>query len=361
MTDDRMNPTCEACRHACGIGLGPTDPCVCKAACEVNDMTTESLTVKVAGKRQVAQDVVCLELVDPEGRPLPAFSPGAHIDVHLPGGFIRQYSLLNDSRQRARFQIGVLRELPSRGGSAAVHERVHEGDLLRISLPRNRFPLAPAGRSLLFAGGIGVTPLLCMARHLRAIDAEFELHYSSRSRARAAFLDEVLGPDLADQTRVHFDDEPQTALDAQAVLAAADAQTHVYVCGPSGYIDFIRDQARAAEVDETRIHFERFALDEDQRPAAPGAGDVAFQVQLASTGEVFDIPADETVTSALDRQGVFIPVSCEEGICGTCLTGVSEGVPEHRDSYLTEAEHAANDQFTPCCSRARTSRLVLDL
>ncbi len=324
-------------------------------------MITVSLSVRVAGKHQAAQDVVSLELVDPDGGPLPEFSPGAHIDVHLPGGFIRQYSLLNDCLERSRFLIGVLREPQSRGGSAAVHDLVQVGDLLRISAPRNRFPLVPAERSLLFAGGIGITPLLCMARRLRATGAAFDLHYSCRSRTRAAFLDEILGPALAGHAQAHFDDEPDTALDARAVLAAADARTHVYVCGPSGYIDFILGQARAAGVDEARIHFERFALGEDEHPSAPVEGDVAFQVKLASTGEVFDIPADETVTAALDRQGVFIPVSCEEGICGTCLTGVCEGVPDHRDSYLTDDEHAANDQFTPCCSRARTPMLVLDL
>lgn len=324
-------------------------------------MITESLSVRVAGKHQVAQDIVSLELVATDGGPLPEFSPGAHIDVHLPGGFIRQYSLLNDCRQRSHFLIGVLREPQSRGGSAAVHDQVRVGDLLRISLPRNRFPLVAAERSLLFAGGIGITPLLCMARHLQATEAAFELHYSCRSRARAAFLDEIQGPTLSGHAQVHFDDEPGTALDAHAVLAVAGAQTHVYVCGPAGYIDFMLGQARAAGVDETRIHCERFALGEGEHPSAPAEGDVAFQVKLASTGEIFDIPADETVTSALDRQGVFIPVSCEEGICGTCLTGVCEGIPDHRDSYLTDAEHAANDQFTPCCSRARTPMLVLDL
>ncbi|MGE4451088.1 PDR/VanB family oxidoreductase [Castellaniella sp.] len=324
-------------------------------------MITESLSVRVAGKHQAARDVVSLELVDPDGGPLPEFSPGAHIDVHLPGGFIRQYSLLNDCLQRSHFLIGVLREPQSRGGSAAVHDLVRVGDLLRISAPRNRFPLVPAERSLLFAGGIGITPLLCMARRLRVTDAAFELHYSCRSRDRAAFLDEIQGPLLAGRAQTHFDDEPDTALDARAILSAAGEQAHVYVCGPSGYIDFIRDQARDAGVDEARIHFERFALGEDEHPSAPVEGDTAFQVKLASTGEVFDIPADETITSALDRQGVFIPVSCEEGICGTCLTGVREGVPDHRDSYLTDAEHAANDQFTPCCSRARTPMLVLDL
>ena len=324
-------------------------------------MNTESLTVRVAGKLQAAQDVISLDLVDPDGGVLPACTAGAHIDVHLPGGFIRQYSLLNDGLQPTCYRIAVLREPQSRGGSVAVHDQVQVGDLLRVSLPRNRFPLVAAARSLLFAGGIGITPLLCMARSLQAAGAAFELHYSCRARARAAFLDELLAPALAGHVQTHFDDEPATALDAPAVLAGADAQTHVYVCGPSGYIDFICAQARLAGLDDARIHFERFSLDEDQNPAVPAAGDVAFQVRLASTGEVFDIPADETVTAALDRQGVYIPVSCEEGICGTCLTGIQEGIPDHRDSYLTESEHAANDQFTPCCSRARTPVLVLDL
>ncbi len=195
-------------------------------------MVTESLSVQVAGKRQASQDVVSLELVAPEGGLLPEFSPGAHIDVYLPGGFIRQYSLLNDCLQRTHFLIGVLREPQSRGGSAAVHDQVQIGDVLRISLPRNRFPLVPAERSLLFAGGIGITPLLCMARRLLATGAAFDLHYSCRTRSGAAFLDEIQDPGLGAHARVDFDDDAQTALDARAVLAGADAGTHVYVCGP---------------------------------------------------------------------------------------------------------------------------------
>ncbi len=318
--------------------------------------------VRVASKQQVAQDIVSLELVDPQGGLLPQFAPGAHIDVHLPGGLIRQYSLLNDCTQRARFQIGVLREAQSRGGSILVHEQVRAGDLLHISAPRNRFALVPSAHSLLFAGGIGITPILCMARRLLATGSAFQLHYSIRSRTRAAFLDEIRQLMPAGQAHVHFDDEPETALDAAGVPAAARraADTQVYVCGPAGYIDFICAQARAAGLNDACIHFERFTLDEADRPVITDQ-DVAFQVELASTGEVFDIPADETITSALDRQGVFIPVSCEEGICGTCLTGVVEGIPDHRDTYLTDAEHAANDQFTPCVSRALTRRLKLDL
>ncbi len=322
----------------------------------VSDM--QELSVRVADKRREAQDIVSLELVDAHGSSLPPFTAGAHIDVHLPGGLIRQYSLLNDCSERSRYRIGVLREARSRGGSVAMHDQIRVGDVLRISEPRNRFALQPAPRSLLLAGGIGVTPILCMARQLQAAGADFEFHYSCRTRARAAFLDDILGSALAAHARLHFDDEPDTALDAPALLAAAGPDTHVYVCGPAGFIDHVVAQARAAGLEDARIHFERFAASE---PVVPAQGDQPFQVRLASTGEVFDIPADEPVTKALDRHGVFIPVSCEEGICGTCLTGVVEGVPDHRDSYLTDDEHAANDQFTPCCSRSKTPMLVIDL
>ncbi|WP_424263602.1 PDR/VanB family oxidoreductase [Castellaniella sp.] len=322
-------------------------------------MDTSLLSVRVTAKRQVAQDTICLELSPLDQAGLPAFLPGAHIDVHAPGGLIRQYSLLNDCTRHAHYRIGVLREAQSRGGSVALHDRVQVNDILQISAPRNRFALVPATRSLLFAGGIGVTPLLCMARQLQAQGADFALHYSSRTRARAAFLDEAQALSAA-RVHAYFDDDPTQVLDAAAVLAGADAQTHLYVCGPAGYIDFVCAQARAAGFDDTRIHVEHFALDAADRPAITDQ-DVAFQVQLASTGEIFDIPADESITSALDRQGVFIPVSCEEGICGTCLTGLQGGIPDHRDTYLTDGEHAANDQFTPCCSRAKTPMLILDL
>lgn len=322
-------------------------------------MMTDTLSVRVADKRRVAGDIVALELVAAQPGPLPDFSPGAHIDVHLPGGLIRQYSLLNDCAERHHFMIGVLLEPESRGGSRAVHERIQIGDVLEISPPRNRFELLPAGRSILFAGGIGITPILCMARRLQATGADYVMHYSNRTRSRAAFLDDMGDLRASGRVRLHFDDEPETALDIGAALGAAQADWHVYVCGPAGYIDAVCEQAREAGLDDSCIHFERFALDEDEAAALTEGG--AFQVKLASTGEVFDIPAGEPVTQVLDRHGVFIPVSCEEGICGTCLTGVVEGVPDHRDSYMTDEEHAANDQFTPCCSRARSAVLVIDL
>lgn len=324
-------------------------------------MTNTLLSVRVAAKHEAAQDIVSLDLEDPAGGLLPAFAPGAHIDVYLPNGLIRQYSLMGDHQQRRRFRIGVLRESESRGGSIVLHDQVQEGDLLQISQPRNRFELVPAAHSLLLAGGIGITPILCMATALSKQGADFALHYNCRSRARAAFLKDIEPFGQTGQAHMHFDDEPDTVLDIGAVLTqAAQNQAQVYVCGPSGYIEFVRGHARDAGIPEARVHVELFSLDEADKPRL-GDGDEALQVQLASTGEIFDIPADETITQALDRQGVFIPVSCEEGICGTCLTGIQSGIPDHRDSYLTDEEHAANDQFTPCCSRALTPLLVLDL
>ncbi|MDN5842680.1 MAG: PDR/VanB family oxidoreductase [Alcaligenaceae bacterium] len=317
----------------------------------------DQLSVKVASKSTEAVDIVSLDLVSLDGGALPEFSAGAHIDVHVPGGLIRQYSLSSDCSESSHYRIGVLREPNSRGGSVILHDRVQAGDILQISAPRNRFALVPAQRSILLAGGIGVTPLMCMARQLQAQGAQFEFHYCSRSRERMAYLQEISDSEFSGQACFHFDNDEASHMDLNAVLSAPDRQTHVYICGPAGFIDYAIGRAQALGWPESNIHFERFAATEHQ---APLVGDQTFQVKLASTGEVFDIPADEPITKVLDRQGVFIPVSCEEGICGTCLTGVVEGVPDHRDSYLTDEEHAANDQFTPCCSRSKSPMLVID-
>ncbi|MFA7439040.1 2Fe-2S iron-sulfur cluster-binding protein [Castellaniella sp.] len=322
------------------------------------------LSVRVASRSVLAQDIIGLELVDLAGGLLPAYEPGAHIDVHLPGGCIRQYSLAGDARQTRHYEIAVLREVESRGGSVAAHERVREGDILLISAPRNRFPLMAASCSLLFAGGIGITPLLSMARALHAQGAALQLHYSCREPARMAYRDELQALLPPEQLYLYFDQaEPPDRAghpDIPAIVGSVDRDVQVYICGPAGYIDWVRGQVAEAGVVESRVRYERFALGAADRPMLTDE-DVAFEVELASTGEVFEIPADESITSALDRQGVYIPVSCEEGICGTCLTGVCAGTPDHRDTYLTDEEHEANDQFTPCVSRALTPRLVLDL
>lgn len=321
-------------------------------------MNTPTLTVKVAHKRSEAEDICALELVDPQGGTLPPFSAGSHIDVHLPGGVVRQYSLCNDPRENHRYLIAVLNEPSSRGGSRAVHEQVHEGQLLQISAPKNHFALAhEARRSLLLAGGIGITPILCMAERLAHLEADFEMHYCTRSRARTAFHDRIRAAAFADRVSFHFDDAgPAQQIDLDALLAAPQPGTHLYVCGPKGFMDAVLSRARERGWPAEQLHYEFFTAE-----AVDTAGDQPFDVKLASSGRVIRVERDQTVVQALAQAGVDVVTSCEQGVCGTCLTRVLEGVPDHRDLYLTPEEQARNDQFTPCCSRAKTPLLVLDL
>lgn len=315
------------------------------------------LQLKVIRKRAEAEGIASFELARPEGGALPGFSAGAHIDVQLPGGLVRQYSLCNDAAESQRWRIAVLRDPASRGGSAAMHDAVHEGDLLTVSEPRNHFPLVHAQRSLLMAGGIGVTPLLCMAQRLAATGAEFALHYSTRSPARTAFRDEIAASRFAHRVHFHHDDgDAAQKLDAAALLAQPDPGTHIYVCGPAGYIEHVVGTARAAGWDDAHIHLEYFG-------AAPqdSASDGSFEVRLASSGRTVGVAPGQSVVQALQAQGVEILTSCEQGVCGTCLTRVLEGQCDHRDHYLTDEEKARHDQFLPCCSRATTPVLVLDL
>jgi vanillate monooxygenase ferredoxin subunit len=315
------------------------------------------LQARIARKTIEARDIVGLELVPAEGSSFPAFSAGSHIDVEVRPGLIRQYSLCNDPTEQHRYQLGVLRDPASRGGSIAVHDELAEGQVIRISVPRNHFALVPAKRSLLFAGGIGVTPILCMAERLAQIGADFEMHYCSRSPARTAFAGRIRRSAFAARVQFHFDDgEPAQRLDLLAVLGPPDTDTHLYVCGPAGFIDFVTSTAKARGWSAAQIHFEYFA-----GHAIDTSNDGSFAVKLASSGRILTVPADKTVVRVLAENGVEVPTACEQGVCGTCLTRVLEGEPEHRDSFLTEAEQARNDQFTPCCSRARSKMLVLDL
>jgi vanillate O-demethylase ferredoxin subunit len=226
-----------------------------------------------------------------------------------------------------------------------------------ISAPRNHFPLVPAGRSLLIAGGIGITPLLSMAKTLHSKGADFELHYCGRTQTRMAFIDELLNSPFSNNVHLHFDDgAPAQRFDAQNILSAPKSDVHMYVCGPSGFMNHVLDSARQIGWDEQNLHREFFT-------AAPldTSEDGLFKVRLARTGKTCDIPADKSVMDVLLAEGVDVSFSCESGVCGTCLTPVLEGIPDHRDSFLTDAERALNDQFTPCCSRAKTAILVLDL
>jgi vanillate O-demethylase ferredoxin subunit len=316
------------------------------------------LPVRVASRRTEAQDICSLELVPVDGTALPAFTAGAHVDVHLPGGLVRQYSLCNRPGETHRYQIGVLRDAASRGGSQSVHDALIDGTELAISAPRNLFPLSEgAPHHLLLAGGIGITPLLAMAEHLSAQGASFALHHCTRSRERTPFVARIAASAYASQVQHHFDDSGKAQqLDLPATLAQAPAGTHLYVCGPTGFMEAVLGAARSAGWAEDRLHREYFAAAPVDTANAGG-----FELEIASTGRVIPVRADQTALAALLEAGLDIPMSCEQGVCGTCLTGVKAGTPDHRDQYLTTEEREACDQFLPCCSRANSARLVLDL
>lgn len=321
-------------------------------------MSTDiAIQVRLARKQAEAHDIFSFELVAVSGDALPAFAAGAHVDVHLGNGIIRQYSLCNPPSETHRYLLGVLRDLASRGGSQAMHA-LQEGQALQISAPRNHFALASqARRHLLLAGGIGVTPILCMAEELSQAGASFEMHYCARSRQRAAFIGHLQVAPFAAAVQLHFDDEPaEQRLDLGAILRQPDNGTHLYVCGPKGFMDAVLATARSQGWAESQLHFEYFAAE-----VVKSDDDADFEVQLASSGQVLCVARDQTVAQALAAVGVEVPMSCEQGVCGTCLTRILDGVPEHRDMFLTPQEQAKNDQFTPCCSRAKSRRLVLDL
>jgi vanillate O-demethylase ferredoxin subunit len=316
------------------------------------------LQVRVAAKTLATEDIGAYELTPVDGGSLPAFEAGAHIDVHVPGGLVRQYSLYELPGDSPRYRIGVLRDPNSRGGSARLLDAVNEGDLLSISEPRNHFALhAGLDRSLLFAGGIGITPILCMAEQLARGGRAFDLHYSGRTLSRMAFLDRLRACAHAERVRVHADDGPaQQQLDARAAIGDPAIDKHLYVCGPTGYMDHILGTARALGWDDAHLHREYFATAPIDHSA-----DGPFELELKRSGTVVRVQADQSAAQALLDAGVELALSCEQGVCGTCQTTVLAGRPDHRDLYLTDAEHERNDCFMPCCSRACTPRLVLDL
>jgi vanillate O-demethylase ferredoxin subunit len=323
-------------------------------------MSVNQAPVKVCVTRKAVEalDICSFELVAAANQSLPRFFAGSHIDVYLPNGVTRQYSLCNDPQDVNRYVIAVLREPASRGGSSNLHDLICEGDELQISGPRNNFPLADGARkSLLVAGGIGVTPILSMAERLAADGEPFEFHYCTRSRDRAAFRKRIENSSFAAQARFYYDDDqPSERLDIASLLANVGESVHLYVCGPTGFIDAVMTCARSAGWPESHLHYEFFSS-----VSLNSGEDTAFEVQIASSGQIVIVPPDCSATQALSAAGIEIATSCEQGVCGSCLTRVIEGVPDHRDVYLSPEEHAANDQFTPCCSRAKSPRLVLDL
>lgn len=320
----------------------------------------DRLSVRVGAIMDETDEIRRFVLESADGEPLPPATPGSHVDVHLRGeapasALTRQYSICNGPEDRGVYVLAVKREPQSRGGSAAMH-RLAVGDPLEIGRPRNNFPLAEGGtRHLLLAGGIGITPLLSMARHLAAEDGAFALHHFVRAPEQAVF-GEVFDGVLASRAQRHAGLDPVAteALLAALVADPADA-THLYVCGPEPFMAAAIGAAASRGWPDTRIHREYFAA----APLTP-SGEGFEVVLVASGGLTVRVAADETIVAALARAGVAVEVSCEQGICGTCLTRVIEGVPDHRDAYLTEAEQRAGDQMCLCVSRAASGRLVID-
>ncbi|MBK4987148.1 PDR/VanB family oxidoreductase [Pseudomonas sp. S36] len=319
-------------------------------------MNEELLNVVVRKREIQGADVVVLDLERADGASLPAFEAGAHVDIHVAPGLVRQYSLCSDPGEASVYRLGVLKDPASRGGSVQIHDALHEGREVQISTPRNLFPLVrDAKRTILLGGGIGITPMIAMAHALHRQGAAFELHYCGRSRSRSAFLGELARAPFAACVVTHFDDEAQAQrLNLPTVLGDASAGTHLYTCGPSGFMDWVIAGARQQGYDEAHIHKEYFQVEVD----ASGGG---FEVFAARSNKAVQVAEGQTILDALAQVGIKIDISCEQGVCGTCMCEVLEGVPDHRDVYLTDEEKAANDQILVCCSRAKTNKLVLDI
>lgn len=303
-----------------------------------------------------ADEVRCLNLKDLTGAEFPELSPGAHVDVHLQEGIVRQYSICNGPDQRHSITIAVKCEPSSRGGSLAIH-RLKEGDLIEVTGPRNNFPLDESARHhLLIAGGIGITPLLSMARFLKDRGADFTLAYFARSPSQAAFRD-LLNEEFREEAEFVYSavpEEVQSRLDE--LLAVRPEGGHVYCCGPRGFMNAVVERASLCFPHET-VHLEYFSADE----GALSRPQESFRVRLARSGKEIDVPAGTSIVDALARHGVHVDMMCQQGVCGTCMTRLLDGVPDHRDSFLSPEEKHANDRIMICCSRSRSPVLVLDL
>jgi vanillate O-demethylase ferredoxin subunit len=322
----------------------------------VAPVSQERLRLEVADVQAEARDVVTVELRAPGGAPLPPFEPGAHLEVDLPNGLVRHYSLVNDSRERDRYVIGVGRVAGGRGGSAFVHQSLRRGMALPVSAPRNNFRLEPGADGCLFiAGGIGITPIMAMIRHCEAEGRPWRLVYAARSAQRAAFYETLRehGP----RVQFHFDDQRGAVLDVAHCLSELRPGEHVYCCGPLPLMDAVR--THAAPLPGGTVHFEYFTAPAEAAGDAASAG--SFEVELRSTGRRYTVPPEQSILDVLEAAGLQLPYSCREGLCGTCLTGVCAGEPDHRDYVLGPAEREAGTSMTICVSRAKSERLVLDL
>jgi ferredoxin-NADP reductase len=316
----------------------------------------ESITVDVVAVEQLTPLIKRFTLALPDGAPLPAFSGGAHVLVSMQDGerwYHNAYSLLSSPHDTRQYQIAVRREEASRGGSAFMHERVQVGTRLAIGTPANLFELAPGAKKHVFiAGGIGITPFLAQLAEHAAGGLDLELHYAYRSPEHGAFVDELKAGAHAANVHCYVDSEGQR-LDLLKLFKSLPADAHVYVCGPQGLNDAVYANAALLGWPKAQLHSEQFA--------AGDTGGQAFTVVLAKSGIELEVAEDETILKAIERAGVTVESLCREGVCGTCEVAILEGEADHRDQYLDDDEKAAQKTILLCVSRAKSSRLVIDL
>lgn len=319
-------------------------------------MSTPALQLRLTAIGYEADGVLSFEFRDPAGRELPPFTAGAHIDLHLPNGMNRSYSLCNSSAETHRYVVAVARDAKSRGGSVYLHDTLRVGQLLQVGPPRNHFPLAEdAARSVLIAGGIGITPMWCMVQRLHALGREWELFYAARGRQNAAFLRELhaLAADHPGRVHLHFDQEQGPFDLAPVIRDHVPAHAHVYCCGPLPMLQAF--ERETAHLPREQVHLEYF-----QAKGAPvSAG--GLEVELSRSRKVLQVAAGKTVLDAVLDAGVDVPYSCMEGICGSCEVAVIEGEVDHHDSVLSDQQKRTNKTMMICCSGAKSARLVLDL
>ena len=314
----------------------------------------------VSHRRSVASHVIELTLTHPSGDLLPGFFAGAHVNLRLPNGITRAYSLINPSQGLPTpcYVVAVAHAAPSRGGSAWIHGSVEPAQRLMVSEPVNHFGLEPnAAEVWLVAGGIGITPLLAMAHERQQQGKAWRLHYAGQSRAHAAYLDAL--PNGATDLQLHFDDEQGGNVPNMAhALRNLPPSAHVYCCGPAAMMQAVREAATAMGHPASALHFESFAASTD---ATDHSNDEPFEIELSRSGKVVQVAPGQSALDALEEADVIVPSVCREGVCGTCECDVLDGDIEHRDSILSDAEKAANQTMMVCVSRAKGARLVLDL
>lgn len=312
------------------------------------------LRVRVASKYDTATGITAFELA-PLGGALPSFQPGAHIDVHLPNGLVRQYSLTNGPHETDVYRIGVKLAIPSTGGSTCLHENVREGDVLAISEPHNNFTLRrDAMQTILIAGGIGVTPLLSMAKTIARTGLDWVLHYFVQATNHVAFAPDL--DRLGDRVATHLGlGADETVIELERILATTSEHAHVYICGPAPMLDAARRVASDSGWPDSSIHFEYF---ENTSVVSDSS---EFEISLARSALTLRVRPGETILEVLRANGVPMPSSCEQGACGTCFVRVIDGIPDHQDVYMNDAEHAGNDRVATCVSRSLSDRLILDI